>query len=90
MVQQFYSDDLAGLCKPLGDASIFGTGGRVAAGMVVCDNQGGGACGDSVFEDFARVNETAVQNADRDGMHADHLVLRVQKERSKIKCTFSN
>ena len=49
VVQQFDAEDLAGFRQPLRDAAIFGAGGRVAAGMVVGDDDGGGAGDDRIF-----------------------------------------
>lgn len=45
--------------------------GRIAAGMIMDQNDGGGVCGDSASEHFARVHEDLVQNALRDFFNAN-------------------
>ena len=50
---------------------------RVAAGVVVDEDDAGGAVGDHVCENFARMDGAVVEQADGDHALFDHLVRAV-------------
>ena len=66
MIQKPYAEDLAGGLEPGGDVDIFLAGFQAAGGVVVGDDDGRGAVGNGVGEDFTWVDLGFVDEADGD------------------------
>ena len=88
MIEQFDADDFGGLFKPFGDADIGTAGRKGAAWVVVCDDDTGGAIGDGVGKDFARVYEALVERADMNGTRPNQSRRAVECQRKEIFLTF--
>ena len=57
VVEELDAEELAALVKALGDAAVFRAGRGVAAGMVVGDDDSGGAGDNRVLEYFAKIHK---------------------------------
>lgn len=78
VIEDADSEYLGGLGELLVNGKVGIAGFGIATWMVVGEDDAGGAVGDYVGEDFARVNLASVEQADGDGSSLDNLVRAVQ------------
>src|SRR5579871_3734320 len=84
MVKKVYSDDLPGLMQPLRYPGVLHAGRGIAGRVIVPYDEGSGVTKDRRLKDFPRMDDGAIQDADRDGGNADHLVLGVEEDRNEV------
>jgi hypothetical protein len=63
---------------------------KVAGGVIVGEDDGGGSISDNVGKHFARMNRTFIEQADGDYALFDDLVCAVQGDADKILLLFSS
>ena len=78
MVQEADAEQVGALSEPTGEQTILLAGCNIARGVIVGTDPGYGVHQDQRFEDFAWMHDGQGQGADRDDIHADDAVLRIQ------------
>ncbi len=84
VVEHFDAKHLTDFTEPVGNASIFRGGRRVARGMIVRKDQACGIGKYRRFVDFPRVHQSGVQNADADGVDADDDVFDIEQQDHEV------
>lgn len=78
------SDDFGGLFQSLGDTDVLIAGRRIAAGMVVNDQDTVGGVADGRAEDFAGMDQAVSKSANGDLMAVDRYVLCVERHNPEL------
>ena len=78
MIKHGDAEELATLFKAPSQGAIFLAGSRIAARMVVRQDDGAGVHKDQWLEDFARVDDAQGDRSDAHGVDADDAMFRVK------------
>lgn len=78
MVKHRDAEQLAALFEAPSQGAVFLTGSRIAAGMVVCQEDGAGVHEDRRFEHLTGMDDAQGDRSDADGVDANDRMFRVQ------------
>src|SRR3989338_5122836 len=84
VVEQFDANRFAGGLEAAGGLDVFAGRDEVRAGMIVGDDDGGGAVGQGVGEEFTGVDLDFVGEADRNDAGGDDFVCAVQSDADQM------
>lgn len=84
MVENTQAEDLGSFGELVVYAEVVVAGAKVAAWVVVCEDDGGGAVGDHVSEDFAGVNLAPIEEADGDDAFFDDFICAVERDADEV------
>ena len=80
MVQHGDAEQLAAFLEALSQSPVFLTGNRIAAGVVVGQDDGARVHQDEWLEDFARVDDAHGDRSDAHGVDTDDSMFRVETD----------
>ena len=80
MIEDLDADQLAGFGQPTGDLTIFQARRRVAAGMIVHQQHGGGRITNGRPKHLPRVHQAGIERADGDLVGRNRLVLGIKRD----------
>lgn len=78
MIKHGDPEQVASLFEASSQGTIFLTGSRIAAGMIVCQENGAGVHEDQWLEDFAWMDDAHSDRSDAHGVDADDRVFGVE------------
>lgn len=88
MVKNFDIENFTGFYKAESNIDIFRAGSRVAAGMVVHENDAGSAVRDGAAENLARMDDGSVERTDGYIGKSDYLIFRVEQQNGEMLALF--
>ena len=88
VIEQLDPEDLPGPLDFAGNRAVVGARGQVAAGVIVRDNDRGGAIGHGTGKHFAGMNVNPIHQADGDRVDGEHFVGGVEGNAEQVFLLF--